>query len=397
MSSANLVQTSYFSQAAFLNDVPSTPAFKIARITSMGIKQNTRTARSAEIRSDRQTSAVKRVGTDAGGPVNIELPYGAHDDMLAAALGSSGWSSVITVGASTGISFSSVDNSINGSSLFGSLLAGQWIKVSGATNAANNGYFKIRTKSSSSKIICDYGSAGTFVTETAGASITIKMGAQIVNGTHQQLFMWERLYEDGSLTRDWNQFLNNWNLNIAVEQMITGSFQFIGGKQESIEFEGENNPITDATYAAAGTTEPMAATDEVMWVGEGRDTASNLTYPDITNLSIGVNNNGRLRNVVGRRGPKSIGMGSIIPSGSLTVYHDDQYQLKEYLDYLPTSLRTCVKDGAGNAYVIELPNVRWTDGDAPLQGINTDNMLTRSWEAIMDPTESVTIRIAKFV
>lgn len=81
------------------NTTPATPAFKNMRYTGESLAYNIRNITSNEIRSDRMTADLIKVGADVSGDLNVELSFETFDDLIAGALCSS-WSAPVG-GAST--------------------------------------------------------------------------------------------------------------------------------------------------------------------------------------------------------------------------------------------------------------------------------------------------------
>ncbi|HBL31849.1 MAG TPA: hypothetical protein DD490_33925, partial [Acidobacteria bacterium] len=106
---------------------PSGP-LKELRWTGESLALTTTSEVSAEVRADRQVPDVVRTGVEIQGDVNIELSFGAFDDLLEGALLSS-WSAPLAL-SGTNISADASDNSINSASggLSG-IAPGQWIKL----------------------------------------------------------------------------------------------------------------------------------------------------------------------------------------------------------------------------------------------------------------------------
>jgi hypothetical protein len=74
------------------------------------------------------------------------------------------WSSAVTIGPLATLSAASADNSFNDSANgLAGLVVNQWIRVSGFTTAANNGYFKIVSVTAAKVVV----KGGTLVVETA--------------------------------------------------------------------------------------------------------------------------------------------------------------------------------------------------------------------------------------
>ncbi|GAI86255.1 unnamed protein product, partial [marine sediment metagenome] len=92
----------------------------------------------------------------------------------------------------------------------------------------------------------------------------------------------------------------------------------------------------------------------------------------------------------------SVGSGSILITGSLELYLPSVTLFDKYLNQDPSSMAIGVTDGVGNGYIIEIPQLRITDGSRPAGGLNTDVVGTFSWQAYMDPSETISIRITRF-
>lgn len=80
-------------EAAF-NTTPATPAFKNLRYTGESLVYNQRNTTSNEIRDDRMTADLIKVGADVSGDINVELSFETFDDLIAAAMCSS-WSAPV--------------------------------------------------------------------------------------------------------------------------------------------------------------------------------------------------------------------------------------------------------------------------------------------------------------
>lgn len=382
VSDSNRVQLAYIAETSF--GVQKTGSnLQILRHTGETLKQDTSIQVSNEIRSDRQVADVARTSIGVSGQINAELSYGSYDDLLLAALMGSTWSTVVTVTAST-ISASSVDNSFNDSANgFTNLVAGQWIKVSGFTTTGNNGYFKIVSKTNAKIVV----SGGTLTTEAAGNSVTIKMGAQVTNGTTKTSFNIERTYAD--LSNELSLFLgcmvNTFNLNFSLGQMLTGNFGFIGKTEQSKTTSGGSG------YTAAGSNSVLNAIDNIASILEAQASSH-----EVLAFTLALNNNLRARQKLGNLGAFDIGVGEVNVSGSFEAYFASKTLYDKYLNFTSTSLATIATDGAGNSYIIDLPSVKLTDGSREAGGKNQDIIAKLNWQAFRNSTENVTVRIAKF-
>lgn len=371
---------------AAVSPVSIQTALEELRFTSEGLSQETDSVESNEIRDDRQVSEVPRTNINAAGDLAFEFSYDAYDQFLRAALEASDWSDEEVVGPVGTIDAANADNSFNDSgSGFGNIVANQWIKVSGFANAANNGYFKV-VSATAAKIIVE---GGTLVTEGAGPSVTITMGAQITNGITPRSYLIEREYTDLSspdnLARYTGMMIDTFGLDISAEAIITGTFGFLG-KQES----SQNQSVGAGVNRPSAANQIMNAIDHVVSILE------NLSEIEATTLTLALTNNLRTRNVIGVLGADSVGEGKVGVTGTLQMYFETKAIMDKYLNYESTPLAFILQDDAGNAYVVDLPRTQFTSGTRVAGGKNTDVIADMAFTSYEDAEEGITIRIAKF-
>jgi len=385
MSDSNRVQLAFVEESSF-GEQETGSNLQILRYNSESLKQDMATTVSEEIRSDRQISDVARIGLSASGDINFELSYGSHDELFKAALLSSGWSTEQKISNANTISINGTDNSINDSaSGFGSFSANQWIYISGFSNSANNGFFKISssTPPTSSKLVL---ANGSLETEAAGSLITVQMGSQITNGTTLYSYNFEKDFKDLSnvlsLLKGMN--INTMALEVPADGIITGTFGFMGSAEESLTSSG------GAGYTNETTSVVMTGANHVT------DFLENLGDLAILSFSLALNNNLRTRLQVGTLGVASIGSGSVEITGSLTVHLANATLFNKYLNQTVTSIAIGVRDTDGNGYIIELPSVKIINGTRLAGGLNTDVIGDFEFRAYMDSTEGISIRIARF-
>jgi len=268
---------------------------------------------------------------------------------------------------------------------FSGLTAKQWIRVSGfpTASAANNGWFKI-TSVTSLKVIVSH---GTLMTSVVGENVAMQMGAQILNGVTLASWNIERKYVDLSpvvYALFTGMCLGEMSLDIPADGRITGSFTLLGSKEET-------------KTASQGTGHTKATTTNIVTgANHVDDIFENKQEAKILSLSMSINNNLRTRLQVGTLGAVSVGSGSILITGSMELYLPDATFFDKYLDQTPSSLSFGVTDGAGNGYIVEIPTMRITDGTRPAGGLNTDVVGTFEWQAYMNPTEEISIRVTRF-
>jgi hypothetical protein len=307
------------------------------------------------------------------------------DATLGTTTAGAGWSLPVTVTAAT-ISAASADNSFNDSgSGFGSIEPYQWIKASGFTNAANNGYFKV-VSATSAKIAV---SGGTLVNESSGTSRTIKQGSSITNGSTKNSFNIERTYTDlsNNLALFLGCMVNQLTLNVGLKAIVTGTMDILSKIESSETSSGGSG------YDDVNTNKILNSIDDVVGVYE------NEVSVNILDFSMTVNNQLRERKRIRTLGTFDIGLGQLQLGGSFTAYYESSTLYDKFLEFTTTSLAKVFDDanGDGNAYVIDIPSVKVTDSQRHSgAGMGDDFKVPCTWEAFVDVIEGITIRIVKF-
>lgn len=383
LADANRVQIAYILEDTF--GVQKTGSnLQILRQTGESLKQDTEINESQEIRSDRQISDIARVGLGASGGIDFEFSYGTFDDwLLAALMEDSTWPSETTIIASDTVTFDETGGvytiTIDAGTWTATPTVNEWIRVSGSVN--NDGYYKVTVATTTVITV-----AQPLVDEVSVSNVEIVEGGSITNGTTKKSFNIERKYAD--LSNEFSIFLgmmvNELTLNSAIASRATGSFGFLGTKETSDTSSGGSG------YDAATTVYTMNCVDHILAVYEAASAV------DVTNVSFTLNNNLRGRQKLGTLGNFDIGLGTVSITGTLSAYFQSKTLFDKYLNFGSTNIAQVFQDTAGNSYIIELPEIKFTDGTRVAGGINTDVMAEMSFSAFKDPTENITIRIVQF-
>jgi hypothetical protein len=379
MSRANREQLAYIKEVTW-GTTPGTPTGQIVNMVSNSLGQSNESTISNHIRSDTNRVGVVRTGLTVGGDVAMELHYGTPvDNFFEAALRSATWGSALTV-TSTSIGAATSDDSFNGTGL-PAFVPGQYIKVSGFANAANNGWHRV-ISATSSKIIVNT----NLTLESAGPSVTIK-GTSIKNGTTDHSFTWQRDFQDITqfLTMRGAR-LGTFSLNLGTASIASATASFLG---QGVTRSGST--VWSATTAAP-TTDSMNTVNNIKKIFLN-DTA--LTV-DLTAFDLSITTNPEALRAIGSLSNVEISTGSIGVSGSLTEYFEDQTFLDKSIDFTSFRLAVVIEDDAGNGYVIHLPNCRITSGSPDNPGIDQQITAPYSFQATYDSTLAATIGITKY-
>jgi hypothetical protein len=116
-----------------------------------------------------------------------------------------------------------------------------------------------------------------------------------------------------------------------------------------------------------------------MWEGE---TFNNC----LTEFTINITNNPRVKAVVGQVTPKGIGFGRFTPTGNVTYFKDSNTLLDKLRNHTATSLDLFGQDEDGNVIVLTIPQVRYTDGGDTKEGADSDVFFSAGWGCERDST-----------
>lgn len=396
MADANRANLAFVEEVTFGVTPAGPPTLQDLRFTSESFRQDTNQVTSQEIRSDRQIADVIRTVINAAGDLGFELSAGTtYEEFIAAAMFASAYTAAVTdISADTTISVDSTSRWFESTvdEAFANYTVGAIIRVDGFTEAGNNGYFVVSAILDESPGVLDNNrlkvhNGGTLVTEVAGDSVTITQGKYVRNGTTLRSFSIERQYLD--LT---NQFavytgmaIQNFQLGIASDQVITGSFGFLGK-------QGVSGVATvgDGSNTAATTTQVMNSIDHVKRIFEG------AVDIDAVELAVSWTNNLRALLEIGKLGAQALGSGSMEISGTLRQYFETAVLFNKYLNATKSDLFFAAEDGAANGLALFLPAVKYSAAQRVSGGINTDIIADMSYRAYLDPTFGFMAHLAYF-
>lgn len=349
---------------------------------SESLKQTTSTEVSNRVRADRQRVGVIRTDVTAGGSIEFEVQAEALDEWLKTTLQGDDYTlPVVDISGATTISADDSDNSFNDSaSGFGGYVANQWIFVSGFTESANNGFFKIVSVTTAKMVV----SGGTLVTEPAGDTINITQLSYTTQGVNCRSYSVDGEFQ--SLSNDVKRLVNmvpeTLTITVPTNGILTGSITFLGSTETS-----QTTPIGDGSNIPASTRDSLSSVTDASLL-EAQVVVGH------TGVVVNVNDNLRPRNEVGNLGPTSIGVGSIDVDGTFTAFYGGPTFLDKYLNFTNSSVALILVGSDNFGYIIDVPRIKYNDGARVGGGINTDVISDMSYQAFRHPDENVTIRVA---
>lgn len=380
VASSSLVALSYVEETNW-GVTPSAPLREL-RWTGESLALTTTSEVSAEVRADRQVPDVVRTGIDVQGDINVEMSFGTFDDLLEGALMSS-WTPSLAI-SGTNLSIDASDSSINSASGgLGTIVPGQWIKVAGFSNAANNGYFQA-TSVTANKVLL---SGGTLVNEAAGASVAVG-GSSLRNGTDPKSFTIEKAFTD---INEYVAFtgMRVASMNLAAETgaMITGAFSFQGKIASARGTSVGTGPVVTAP------SNPVFNTVDHI---QGLRIGGQAVAFDVSAHNFTIDNTLRAQKAQGSLGNIGIGLGTLNVTGSVSAYFTSRTLYEKHLNWETSSFSFRMVDGNGNGYVFTFPALKFTDGNPVAGGKDQDIIAEMAWTAFRHPTLGYTVQIDRF-
>jgi len=395
MGDTNRTSLKYIKEVTW-GTVPATHMNDI-RMTGESLAFNISNVVSNELRSDRQTTDLVQTSAEASGGFNGEVSYDAYDEFFQGALWATpanGWAAAIDATSST-IAFSASTNRIVSSAdaMFTSAIAGQWLRISGATQSTNNGYFFVTSVSSATAIIVSQ----TLGDEAEGDEIEV-VGNCLRNSTKRRAYAIQRAHEDMTPVVYFHflgMVINSMTMNVETEQISTCSFDFIG----------KDTTASGTKMSAVGTDAAAAANDVLNAVSH----CANIREGDMTtdetaiirSLNFTIANNIRGKKGIGNLGNADVGAGKIDVTGSMSVYFSDKTLYAKYIGGTETSVTFKLEDSPdavtyGNAYIFTFHRIKFESDGVNAGGADADVMEDIAWRAIRHSTYDCTVQIDKF-
>lgn len=387
MSDASQTSLAYVEVTNF-GDIPtSTPTLQEIPFSSESLKQTNQTKRSANINPSGRANQSIRTGYEGGGDISADFVHGDFDDFIRYSMRAASWSSEVT-DTDTVYSMANADNSINRSS--GSFITDGFTqygfaKISGFTDAANNGYFRIVSVAATKMVLAGQ----TVADEAAGDTVTITQGAQIVDGVTLQPVAFEKRFK--SNTNDFVRYsgvVGRFQLQTAKENQLTASFQVVAQREQSA-----SATFGDGSNTADSGNEVLNSVDHVVAILE------NGVAHDANSINFTIDPKVEGRKFIGSPGNTSVRKGDFECGGDFEILYKDSTGVivaNKALNFTTSNLSFVVEDSAGNGYVFWFPAVKITNAERVAGGQNQDVVLKCQWGAEESTSEDAVVRIVRF-
>lgn len=376
--------------AAAYGVVVSTGNFNGLRFNSESLKFDLPTAKSMEIVARRGVRDLIIVDASAAGSIATEVSYGEYDALIEAALATTvqnviGTNGVFTGGTGT---FSATGLTITGGSPFTNAASGQWLRVTGAVNTGNNTMAQILSVLGATGVTV---ASGAFFAETGTTGLTL-MGRRYINGATKRSYSIERFNAElgaagtGMFECFRGMVVNGWNQDLSPGSIISQSFDFVG--RDALPMNTAK--ALPGTGIASYTNRIMNSVNNISNITEG---GAALSQTFAKSIGLKVMNNVDGLDALGALGNVDFRLGEFNAQLQLSLYLGDATYYNKFINNTVSSFSYRMTDSAGNAYVVSIPNARYTTGDRPNPGRNQALMLSLGIEALEDATTGAVIII----
>lgn len=346
---ANATQLSYGVESVY-GTAPAT-TFQAIRYVSESLADSKQRTRPGEIMSTREVAQAVTTQESASGAINYAFSYGTFDDFISVVLGNDWQAAQVIAGVAgditlTNVSATSATLSSTTSNKFVNIGVGQWIRTLGFTNANNNGFARVAAKADNQHLTLT--TLAAVVTETPAGTAAQVRAQTIQNGTQfKSLFIQQRLSPNLWL-RYPGCYVSSWSLSGGIGQFLNGAFNILAQQEINQTADASTGGINAAPTGRV--IDPINGFVGALW-NESPIAAT------VDSFSLNANNSGAaLEFGMGSTQAAGVLAGTLEVTGSIKMYFKDFTIYSRFKSETSGSLEFIMKDSAGNAYVITLPN-----------------------------------------
>lgn len=371
-SDANSVTIRYARESAW-GETVATPASTQLRVLSESFSHQKETIVSNEIDSGRQRTALLEVADSAGGGFGFELQYGTYEGFFEDALRGTISSATVAMTSTVTVAASSITGP-SGTDFVASFAVGQWVKLK-----TTDDMVKISALTSTVMTV-----VGTTLTASTYSSAAIT-GRTLINGTTKVSYFIETDFGNiNAVKYQTGMRCNTANLTVAAQQIVTGTFDFVGKQGFTA-----STTVASSVVTSANTNTPLTAAANVVRIL--KDDA--VLNSSVNSFTVDINNNMAPRPTVGSKFSSEPVDGGLDVTGNLNLFFDRIDFYEALINHTSFSLDYALRDDNGNIIVVSFPEIKATTGDPIAGGKDEDVFLSLDFQAIKDPTLGYTVRI----
>lgn len=343
------------------------------------------------IRSDRQITDVIKTAEDAGGTLDTESHYGLAEammyrhvlmpDILNENVEAYGVNND-TISLFNGTYLGNTVGIVGYTGIGADFSVGDWAMVA---PQAQTSFFSKVVATVTDAIYLAHPFAASYVASQPNSYVK-RLGNRTNGKTAYPRSLQKHFTDLGVYEYLDNCHVDSMTINASAGSIITTSFGIVA---ESYEITNTPRPWSiNATYDDMNAGSANSSTGAVYYQGD-----SYLNGLVISEFTLEINNNARRRRVIGDVQTHSVGFGEFTVTGSITALFEDETRIQLLLNSTPTPLALGFHDHLGNAFIFDMPQVKFTSGVPEISGKNDDVVVTMEFQAIVDPVDDYMVRM----
>lgn len=178
---------------------------------------------------------------------------------------------------------------------------------------------------------------------------------------------------------------NTMTINLAVDSIITGSFEFMGKSEEA-----GTSLIPGASYAEPTINPVLNATRDFASFSLG-----GLTDCYVMSMDMTISNNLRSQRAVAHLRGIGVGTGQFSVTGSMNVYFKSRALYDKFLKNEGLAFSFILGEEGGKQYKFTLPWIKFSEGTVQAGGLDSDLMCEMQYQALFSPAINGTLRIER--
>ncbi|CAM0069987.1 minor tail protein [Vibrio phage K251 g3] len=168
--------------------------------------------------------------------------------------------------------------------------------------------------------------------------------------------------------------INQLQLTIAANAMITGTFSVFGASQT---LGSDLQALGTPTYPTASTTSALDS-----FTGALKEAGTAIAV--VTEISLTLANGIEPRFVVGSKNSILPSLGRSNLTGSITAFFEDSSLVEKFINESDSSIEFELPDVEGNKLTIKIPRIKYTGGQPDVAGEGPVT-LSMPFQALLDP------------
>lgn len=236
-------------------------------------------------------------------------------------------------------------------------------------------------------------SYGTFDDLLAALLFNEWQGNALTNGPSENLqsFTLEKRFTTDRGTYEYFRYAgmvpNSMTLNLGVDGIITGSFDFMGKREEA-----DSTLIPGATYQEPTTSKVLNATDDFVSFSLGGEMGN---Y--VSSMTLTISNNLRSQRAVGHFEGIGVGTGQFAVTGSMSVYFKSRALYDKFIKGEAVAFSFILGEEGGKQYKFTLPKLKFSSVAVQAGGTGQDLMQEMQFQGVITTDIGGTIRIERAV